>query len=540
MAALLRILIVSSLLLGCAPPAEDSAPRPSRFDEQTNHLGLNFFHHAGRSEKFDFPEIMGSGVAMFDYDLDGDLDLYWVQAGSLRNRSAIYNDQLFENRLIPDGALAFVDVTDASGIAASNYGMSVSVGDVDGDRWPHLFLGNFGDNQLWRNRGDGTFEDWTERGGVQDSRWTTAATFADIDRDGDDDLITVQYADFRIETAKSCFNARSAIDYCSPKSFPPTTDSVWLNDGAGRFTDISRSSGIESETGAGLGIVAADFNGDQQLDVYVANDGGPNRLWIGDGRGRFEDRALLAGCALNRSGEAEASMGVDAADFDDDGDLDLFMTHLTDETNTLYLNDGSGWFGDASADFALGASSRPYTGFGTAWDDLDMDGDLDLVAVNGAVFTIEGQLGVDSLPFRQPNQIFWNDGDQFREELLGRLPGGVSRGLALGDLDNDGDSDLVIQNLDEGAEVWINGTNPQQRWLGLILPVGYRVEYDGLHRRARRDGSYASSQDPRVRIAVRDDSVREVRIIAPSGASVTWRDLEFGRYLGVSDERALP
>ena len=264
--------------------------------------------------------------------------------------------------------------------------MGVAVGDVDNDGRVDLYRTALGPNQLFRNNGDGTFTDVTGQAGVGDPRWSVSASFTDLDRDGWLDLYVGNYLDHRVDAPQpECFTRTGEPDYCGPSAYASVPDRLYRNRGDGTFVDVTAVAGVAREYGAALGVAAFDADGDGWTDVYVANDGEPNQLWMNHGNGTFTNGALLAGAALNDSGRTEGSMGVDAGDFDGDGDDDLFMTHLTRETNTLYVNDGLGLFEDRTATIGLGAPSLVYTGFGTAWLDFDNDGWLDLLAVNGAV-----------------------------------------------------------------------------------------------------------------------------------------------------------
>lgn len=477
------------------------------------------------------PEITGSGVALLDYDLDGDLDVYLVQMNLLSPdateadavlpppASLPLSDRLFRNELVESGELRFVDVTEAAGLAgATGFGMGVTVADVDNDGYPDLYVTNLGPNQLWLNQGDGTFLEAADEAGVQDRRWSVPAVFFDFDRDGLLDLYVGSYVEFNLGTHRQCQTAAGAPDWCGPLSYQPTVDRLFRNEGEGRFRDVTRSAGLATQAGNALGALAADFDADGWLDLYVANDQMENLLWRNRGDGGFEETALLAGAAVSGEGRPQASMGVDAGDFDDDGDLDLILTHLKDETNTLYLNDGQGGFTDASLASGLGMPSWPMTGFGVAWLDYDNDSRLDLLTVNGAVRTIPEQLKPDEpYPLRQPKQLFRNlGGGRFQEttEVGGDVfaIAEVSRGAAFGDVDNDGDVDVVINNSNGPARLLINRCGDGRPWLGLELVDAHgraapgatvRVELaDGssLLRRVRVDGSYASANDARISI----------------------------------------
>jgi hypothetical protein len=364
------------------PPAEP-------FVERAAALGLDFVHFNGMSGEYYFCEHMGAGAALFDYDADGDLDAYLVQGAMLppdRDPATAtfpprgpLGDRLFRNRLVETGQLGFEDVTAEARIDARGYGMGATTGDYDRDGWIDLYVTRFGTDALLRNRGDGTFEDVTAAAGADDPRWGASAAFLDYDEDGWPDLFITHYVDFTLDNHKPCYSVSSARDYCGPLSFEPIPDKVFRNRGDGTFEDVTAASHVAQTYGAGLGIVWADYDGDGDRDVYVANDTHPNQLWLNQDDGTFRDEALLRGCALNEDGKAEASMGVDSGDYDEDGDEDLFMTHLTDETNTLYRNDGAGTFDDVTAESRLGLPSFPFTGWGTSFLDYDNDGWLDLL-----------------------------------------------------------------------------------------------------------------------------------------------------------------
>ena len=548
-----------AVLAATLPFSLSAAGDEGLFVDVTDDAGLGFHHFNGMSGELYFPEMMGSGVGLLDYDGDGDLDVYLVQghmlggkplsAATFKPRHPVpLTDRLFRNESTDD-RLRFVDVTEASGLAAGGYGMGVAVGDYDNDGRPDFYVSNFGNNQLWRNLGDGRFEDVTAAAGVDDPRWSVSVTWVDFDRDGWLDLYVGNYVDFSFENAKPCRSSTSARDYCSPLVYEPLVDSLFRNRGDGTFEDVSLGAGIRGDFGGALGVIAADFNGDGWQDIYVANDGVPNQLWINGRDGRFANDAILAGAGVNMDGSPEASMGVDAADFDGDGDEDLFMTHLARETNTLYVNDGQGWFEDRTVTMGLAGPSFPMTGFGTGWIDYDNDGWLDLLVVNGAVTAIEAQmLAGDPLPLRQPNQLFRNLGksrfvDVSSEAGSAILTPRVSRGAAFGDLDNDGDTDVIVSNNAGPARVLENRVGARNQWLGLRLltgdpgrdAIGARVELSGepsLWRRVRTDGSYASASDPRILFGLGDGAAkkRSVRVLWPDGSEERFEGLQGGRY----------
>ena len=532
-------------------------------------VGLDFEHFNGMSGEFYLVEIMGAGAALFDYDNDGDLDAYLVQGAMLGSDKTLADalfpppadlplkDRLYRNDLVvrPDGArvLRFTDVTEESGIEATRYGMGVAAGDYDGDGWVDLYVTNFGPNQLFRNNGDGTFTEVASATGTDDSLWSVSAAFVDYDHDGWLDLYVVNYVDFSFATSKECYNFTR--DYCSPQSYNPLPDRLFHNRGDGTFEDVTATAHVARSYGSGLGVVAADLNGDGRVDIYVANDGLPNTCWINQGDGKFKNTALLAGVALNEQGDAEASMGVDAADVDGDGDEDLFMTHLRGETNTIYLNDGSGLFFDATIKTGLGYPSQPYTGFGTAWFDYDNDGLLDLMVMNGAVTLIEALVEArDPFPLHERNQLFRQTSPGTFEEVSETAGAPfrvseVSRGAAFGDVDNDGDTDVLLSNNNGPARLLVNNVGNRKHWIGLRLVGGspprsipgtrvaiLRAGSDPLWRRARSDGSYASANDPRVLVGLGDTAeIEAVRAIWPDGRVEQWEGLSADRWITLQE-----
>jgi hypothetical protein len=488
--------------------------------------GLAFTHINGAAGRYHLPEIMGAGGALFDYDLDGDLDVLLLQGRALEGPTGdTSGHRLFRNELAQSGGtLRFIDVTDRAGFAKGDYGMGVATGDYDGDGDPDLYITCFGANRLYRNNRDGTFTDVTSGAGagLDEPRWSSSAAFADYDADGDLDLFVVNYVDFTVAGAKACQDAVGIRDYCGPLQFRPVPDRLFRNNGDGTFADVSEPSGITRAYGSGLGVVAADFNGDRRLDFYVANDGMRNHLWILKGDGTFEESALLAGVAVTADGQVEGSMGIAADDADNDGDVDLFVTNIMGETHAFYENLGGGRFEDRRLITGLAAATRPYTGFGTDWFDYDNDGWLDLYVANGAVTIVEALRG-DRFPFRQPNQLLRNTGNRrFTDVSAAAGPAlalsEVSRGAAFGDADNDGDMDILVTNNGGPVRLLRNDASPRGRWIevqlegvtdnrqGLGARVGV-VRGDGsvLWRRARTDGSYLSSSDARIHVGLGTD-----------------------------------
>ena len=529
------------------------------FVESARALGIDFVHFNGMTGSYLLPEVFAPGAALFDYDNDGDLDAFLIQ-GRLIEPGKVSTDallaapegdlidRLYRNQLVETGDLGFVDVTGVSGIVGDGYGMGVVAGDYDGDGAVDLYVTHLGSNRLWRNRGDGTFEDATERAGVDDPRWSVPAVFFDYDGDNDLDLYVGNYVDFNLGTHTVCSTEGGDPDYCGPKSFRPEPDRLLRNRGDGTFEDVTREAGLWRDYGTALGAVAADFNRDGRLDLYVANDWMPNQMWINQG-GRFENQALLGGTALSIDGVAEASMGVDTGDYDNDLDDDLLLTHLTGETNTLYRNDGDARFVDVSLQSRLGPPSWSSTGFGTAWLDYDNDGLLDVLVVNGAIRRLESLDTVGHpYPLAQPNQLFHNLGSEGFEEVSARAGSGVtaaevSRGAAFGDVDNDGDTDVLVANNSGPARLLLNRVGQDASWIGGRLvtaegrdALGSRVRVhlrDGrvLERLVRTGASYASSLDPRVLVGLgAQTSVEAVEVVWADGAQESFGALETRRY----------
>ncbi|MEK6258546.1 MAG: CRTAC1 family protein [Planctomycetota bacterium] len=561
----LLLLLGLTELAGCTPSVSPSQPPvvgPGRkalaptsiLTDETDASGIDFVHVAGETGELFLPEVMGAGCALFDYDNDGDLDLYLVQGCDLKPTPDIrrWRDRLYRNDLgSPGQAPRFTDVTEASSITGFGYGMGVATGDFNNDGHVDLYVTNLDSNQLLRNNGNGTFTDVTGSSGTDDPRWSTSATFFDYDRDGWLDLFVANYVDFSVDRKRECFAASSARDYCGPDAYNPVSDRLFHNLRDGTFEDVTRTSGIDSVSAAGLGVVAADLNGDGWTDLYVANDGDPNHLWINQhGSGAFVDEALLAGVALNSVGQAEAGMGVDAADFDGDGDDDLFVTNLERESSTIYVNLGRGLFEDRTIPLGLHAATLPYTSFGTRFFDYDNDGWLDLLLVNGAVRIIDEQArSGEARPLRMPSQLFRNTGRASFEDVTAQAGVAVShpdilRGAAFGDIDNDGDTDVVVTSNGGRARLLLNQVGNRGHWLGLqLLEQGSGrdslqarvevIEQGGriIWRRCHTDGSYCSAGDPRVLVGLGEvNQPPTVRVHWPAGTTEEWPSLAVDRY----------
>lgn len=540
-AAIARRLVLSCALVllccSCRPASSDGeTPRKAAadpwFEETARAASMTFEHRSGHKDRCLFPEIMGGGACLIDYDADGFLDVYLVQSGALVGEAAGRGGNvLYHNR----GDGTFDDVTASAGVGGTaGYGMGCTVGDVDGDTRPDLYITNVGPNILYRNRGDGTFEDVTKRAGVGDPSWSTSATFLDYDGDHDLDLFIANYVSWSIGHELACTTSGGKPDYCHPRNYnAPAADVLYRNNGDGTFADVSAEAGLSAADGTGLGVVAGDFNLDGRTDLYVANDGMPNQLWINRGGGRFSDEALLSGAAVNVYGKAEAGMGLQAVDADYDGDLDLFITHLREEKNTLYVNRGGAHqFDDGTAASGLGAPSLPYTGFGLAMADYNNDGLLDCFVANGRVRNVGRQRDPKD-PYAEENLLFEGVAPGRFKEFA--LTGGTrepliatSRGLAAGDLDNDGDVDLVVVNRDGPVHLLRNVAGAKRSWVMFRVlderggdALGAMVTITAGGRRQTRlvhpNYGYCSSNDPRAHFGLGDaGSVEEV--------SVRWAD----------------
>jgi hypothetical protein len=495
---------------------------------------VDFQHRSGGPEKTYIVETMGSGVALLDYDSDADLDLYLVNAGTLLPFAG-EPDRLFRN----DGALGFEDVTREAGLGDDGFGQGVAVGDVDNDGDPDLYVTSYGPNALYRNNGDGTFT--AVAAGIEDSRWSASAAFADVDGDGFLDLYVCNYLDFdrelldRLIPQRFCEWKGLRVN-CGPRGFPRVSGAFFRNRGDGTFEDRTAAAGLETLEGYQLGAVFSDLDSDSDSDLYVTTDSTPNLLFENVGDGQFADRSLLSGASLSHAGAAQAGMGVDSGDVNGDGLPDLVVTNFSDDYDTLFLNQGGLVFLDSSDLLGLAVPTLPYLGWSVLLEDFDADFDLDLFKVNGHVYPqVDGSGAGES--FRQPMQLFWNEGRAFREaeaELL-REPR-AARGAALGDLDGDTDPDLVVSVLDSEPVVLVHQGSPVVS-LSLVgrasnrEGIGAKVWAEAKGRKWLREirsaRGYLSSSEPVARFPEADRLVIEW----PSGAREEIDALGPGRYV---------
>jgi hypothetical protein len=537
-------LAAALLLAAAATGCGERAGQAPWFVDRTADSGVDFTYRSAALGDRLLPESTGAGVGLLDIEGDGDLDLYLVQAGYpvlATPAPDAPTGRLYRN----DGELKFTDITAGSGLDDRHYGQGVAAGDVNGDGKPDLAVLSFGALRLYINSGDGTFEDRTEALGIGVAGWPVSGAFCDYDKDEDLDLYVAQYVVF--DPAVRCNDYLGRHDYCGPQNFPPLPDTLLRNDGD-TFTDVSEAAGLTATAGPSMGVVCEDFDQDGWLDFAVSNDGAANHLWRNRGDGTFDDIAVASGVAFNMHGFAEAGMGLIAPDLDGDSWRDLFVTHLAGETNTLYRNLGAvGSFIDETAARFPGAPSLPDTGWGTWPVDVDLDGDIDLPVANGGVRIIE-RPGVP-LPTEGPaedgywpryyerQRLFLNGGDgKFSDVEMAQCGFcaqlGLARGLAAGDLDADGDQDLVLGFIEGPARIYENRVPRAGKWLrvralqpgsgdALVDAVSAQVTVEAggrtWHQTVNPNMSYASTGDPRAHFGLGD-------VGAVDGLTVRWPD----------------
>jgi len=545
-----------------APSPNDRTLAPA-FRDVTEASGIRFRHENSPTTSKYLIETMGGGVALLDYDADGRLDLFFTNGAALQDpmppgAEADKSLSRFANRLYRNrGDGTFEDVTERARLAtARGYAMGVATGDYDNDGFEDLYVTNYGANLLYHNEGNGTFTDVTARAGVAAGGWSTSAGFFDYDGDGRLDLFVCRYMDFTFANNPYCGERRRGYrEYCHPRSFPGMTNLLFHNDGDGRFTDVSAEAGLATLVGKSLGVAFADYDGDGRMDVYVANDSVPAFLLHNDGGGRFHDAALTAGVAYNGDGAAVAGMGVDLADYDGDGQPDLFVTALSGETYSLYRSRGAAGFSYVTPASGIGEATLLFSGWGTKFLDYDNDGRRDLFVAQGHVLdTID--LTSDHLKYRQPPLLLQGDGERFRP--VGPEAGPVfgqswaGRGAALGDLDDDGDTDVVVASCGQRPYVLRNDVGNRRHWLAIRVE-GTRSNRDGFGCRVKTvassglvqyhtvtsAGSYLSASDPRLLIGLgAADRLRLVELKWPSGTVQRLEDVRVDRLLTVREPTA--
>ncbi len=564
LARLSTVLVCSVLLAtGCRNQGPSATPErhgPAWFTDVTEEVGLRFQHDAGPVGDYFMPHLMGSGAAIFDFDGDGLLDVYLIQNSgpNKAGESRLTTNRLF--RQTKDGH--FSDVSSGSGLDVNGYGMGVAIGDVNNDGFPDVFLTEYGHVRLFLNNGDGkTFTDITKEAGLDHLQWATSASFLDFDRDGWLDLVFVSYVDYN--PSLPCPGPGGKRDFCHPSVYDGTLPKLYRNCGrvsgsnapphGVRFEDVTLRSGLGKVAGPGLGVVCADFNGDHWPDIFIANDLKPNRLWINQRDGTFKEEALQRGIALNAMGMSQANMGVAVGDVDGDGLLDILVTHLTEETHTLWKQGPRGTFRDQTVAAKLASPHYRGTGFGTVLADFDNDGALDLAVVNGRVSRGPDADAPGLEPFWRPyaerNQLFANDGSgQFRDIATDNVPfcgtPSVGRGLAFGDLGNRGAIDLITTSLDGPARVFRNAVPARGHYLVIRAfdpalkrdAYGAEITVGAGDRRWLRwvnpGSSYLCSNDPRAHFGLGSvDRVDRIEVTWPDGETELFDGGEVDRHI---------
>mgnify|MGYP005725373753 CR=1 FL=1 len=536
------LLIYIALFLKC--DSEDQTPGEALkqannfiFQDVTEKTKLDFIHNPAVENRYAMPESMGAGAAFLDYDNDGDLDIYFINGAyrdSNKRRKPLLSNRLYQQQ--DDGT--FIDVTESSGLGDTGYGMGVAAGDIDNDGDVDVYVTNFGPDVLYRNNGDGTFTNISNAAGIANSGWGCSAVFFDYNLDTYLDIYITNYVDY--DSTFRCPDKAGRPEYCGPKAFTGQPDVLYRNNGDGTFTDVSRQSGIAKFNLAGLGVVSADFDNDHYPDIYVANDEDPNLMFINQRDGTFEEQGILMGVAFNELGIVEAGMGIAIGDIDNDTDIDLYVTHLQGESNTLYRRSSGFGFEDktVSAGFEK-ADLVAYTGFGSGFLDFDHDGDLDLAVANGRIR--RGDLLTKTNPagywdyYAEPNLLFENSG-QGKFKRIHNLDDpfathiGNSRGLAFGDVDNDGDIDMLLLNTGKPARLYTNEKRQKGNWLTVnaIDPAIHRLATGaqitvlaGANRIVRLIDpaySYLCSNDPRAHFGLGDvENVDQIIVQWPGG-----------------------
>lgn len=522
------------------------------FVDVTAGSGLEgFVGVQGSRSKAHIIEVMGGGVAFLDYDGDGFLDILLVRGSTIEDLEGGGSPMcaLFRG----DGLGGFVDVTEDAGLTTLGWGQGVALGDYDDDGWTDLFLTGYGSSALYRNQGDGSFTDSSRDAGIVSSEWSLGASFADVDRDGDLDLYVSNYLSYpldRLPRRDANCTYRGFEVFCGPRGLPGLRDSLYFNDGQGRFTDRARELSIDEEHLYGLGVLVSDYNNDSWPDIFVANDLTANLLYLGDGQGAFDELAVLLGAAFSQDGIEEGSMGVDVADIDRDGWLDMYYTNSSYESNSLLLNNGDGSFTNLTDPSGHGRSTHLFVGWGVSFGDLDNDTLEDLLVVNGHLYPEADRFEM-GLTYRQRWLLFMNrDGRRFDEqgEASGLERRYASRGLALGDYDNDGDLDAVVNNLDGPPTLLRNDGGNANSWLrvealgrrGPGASVGARVQVTAggvtQLREVRSSASYLSASDQRPHFGLGShEAARRVVVLWPSGRSSTMEGVRVGQTIRVRE-----
>ena len=543
------------LLLAVLLALQVAAPKPVAFENIAAAAGVTFTHINGASADKYLVETMGSGALFFDYDNDGWIDLFLVDGGSIADNavSSHARHRLFRNA----GKGVFKDATESSGIRHQEYGMGACAGDVDNDGRIDLYITNYGPNVLYRNGGNGVFTDVTRAAGVGLAGWSTSCAFLDIDGDGDLDLFVTNYLDAPKTNNRFCGDPQRRIRvYCHPLVYPAVANVLYRNDGKGAFTDVSAETGLNKYLGNGLGVAVGDYDDDGRPDVFVANDSVPNFLFHNEGGGRFSEIGLLAGVAVARDGKPRAGMGTEFADYNGDGRLDLVVTNHEFETTSLFRNDGGSSFVDTTLDAGISSATLPFVGFGVGFFDFDNDADLDLSIVNGHVIDNTALFRAGSTHAQRKLLFLNTNGRRFAEisqqSGSGFAKDGVGRTLIGGDIDNDGDIDLVVTNNGGAAEI-LRNTGGNARNAIEIRVVGTRSNRDGLGarltitaggrtqvREIKSGSSYLGQNDLRAHVGLGEATrVDRIDVRWPAGQTESIRDVAANQIVTVTEGKGI-
>jgi len=517
-----------------------------QFVDISEQAGVSFRHYDGRSQKRYFIETLGAGVGLFDYDNDGYPDIYFVNGANL---DAPQESQAMNRLYRNNGDGTFVDVTEQAGVGDKNYGLGCCVGDYDNDGFLDLYVTNYRSNILYHNNGDGTFVDVTRQAGVDDANWSAGCAFADVDNDGDLDLYISNYIQFETKKNKIWRIGRVLV-YSSPRVYEGLRDTFFRNNGDGTFTEDTEAAGFGDVAGRGLGIVFGDYDNDGDVDLFVANDANQDCLYQNDGSGHFEEVGLIAGVAFSEHGIVGNGMGTDFGDYDNDGLLDIIVTNFHNQINTLFHNDGDGFFTDVSHASHTGDITMPDMAWGADFFDYDNDGFLDLLIANGH-YQDNIRLYDKSTTYAQMNHLFHNNRDgTFTDVAKSTGPGmqllKVSRGTAIGDIDNDGDLDIVISNSNQTANVLRNdGGNQSGNWLNIKL-IGKKSNRSAIGARAtvtagdlrqirevRSSSSFLSQNDLRLHFGLGKHEKVTVEIRWPSGLVERFENIAANQFLTI-------
>ena len=503
----------------------NQSPNPW-FEDVAHDWGVDFTYQNGAEGNFHIAEVTGGAPALFDYDNDGDLDLYIVQGSDTDGNG------LFENV-----AGKFVNRSKGSGADDKGYGIGVATGDYDGDGDVDLYVTNIGVNALLRNNGDGTFTDVTEEAGVEDAGFSACSAFGDLDGDGDLDLVVTRYLEVNLISDRKCLDAMSRRTYCNPTIYEAELhDTLFFNNGDGTFTDVTKKAGLSVVKGTGLGVFIADLTGDSLPDIFIANDAMPDRLWVNQGDGTFVDEAMQRNIAMDDSGAAKAGMGATPVDIDQDGDFDVFVTNIYGESDSFYRNEGD-FFQDMTRRTGLSAETRAYTRWGIAFADFNNDGLLDLYETTGGVVSGPNTYSVDD-PLAEPNLLFKQveNGRFVKVNPMGgtsNLLIGSSHGVAAGDIDGDGGVDLVVVNSNTPVNILRNVVPNRGNWIAFqvfdksdVDAIGSEIKLvleDGmeLFSQVQTARGYASAHDPKAHFGLGKQSPKKAVITWPDGSERT-------------------